>query len=362
MRDREYQARIDHAKNRAHGRWGDILAQAGASDRLLKRRALPCPVCRDGNDRFQYTDKYGEGNYHCRNCGPGGGFKLLQALRGMSFHEALCEVESILGVLPERSMAVTTAAATDFKRAQRKHAFMKALIERLWHEARPASAGDEVDRYLRGRGLNLPRQSQALRFHPALDYFESRSEPDQDKQRSVVKYPAMLAQVVNSSGQVIGLHRTYLSDGKKILSPDAKKVLMLESLPGQVSQGNSGCAVRLSEASDELATCEGIETGIAISLGHNKPVWPALNAGNLEKLRIPDSVRRLCIYADNDADGSFTGQASAYALARRLVRESAKRGPLEVHVFVPKRAGEDWADVWQRRQAGNLPRVQIVRA
>ena len=36
-----------------------------------------------------------------------------------------------------------------------------------------------------------------------------------------------------------------------------------------------------------------------------KPVWAGLNAGNLEKLWLPDSVRKVCIYADNDADGDF---------------------------------------------------------
>ena len=42
-----------------------------------------------------------------------------------------------------------------------------ALIER---EA--AAAGDEVDRYLRGRGLTLNRHPPVLRFHPSLGYFE----------------------------------------------------------------------------------------------------------------------------------------------------------------------------------------------
>lgn len=354
MQSPEYQARIDRVKAQAHGRWGSILAQAGAPDRLLKQKALPCPVCRSGYDRFQYTDKYGEGNYHCRSCGPGGGFKLMQALHGMSFHEALCEVERLLGVLP----ASSSEAATALRRARSKHAFMKALILRLWNEARPATVGDKVDRYLRGRGLCLPRQSHALRFHPALDFFESDESAVDGNRRTVVKHNAMLAQIVNPCGRVVGLHRTYLLDGKKLPSSNAKKVLMLEPLPGEGREAcHTGSAVRLSEATDELATCEGIETGIAIALGHDKPVWPALNAGNLEKLWIPDSVRRLCIYGDNDADGSFTGQASAYALARRQVRDSAKRGPLEVHVFVPKRSGEDWSDVWRRRQAGILPSI-----
>jgi hypothetical protein len=88
-----------------------------------------------------------------------------------------------------------------------------------------------------------------------------------------------------------------------------------------LSAGINGAAVRLFEATEELAISEGIETGIALHLATGKPVWAGLNAGNLEKLWLPDTVRKVCIYADNDADGDFAGQAFAFALARRLKRE-----------------------------------------
>ena len=99
MQDADYAARIDAVKQRAHGRWSEVLAAAGIEERILRHRNGPCPSC-GGTDRFQYTDKFGEGNYHCRQCGPGGGFKLLQAVRGVDFHAALCEVERCLGVPP----------------------------------------------------------------------------------------------------------------------------------------------------------------------------------------------------------------------------------------------------------------------
>jgi len=81
MQNAEYAARVDAAKQRAHGRWTEILGAMGLEERLLRRKPMPCPVCKDGVDRFQYTDKFGEGNYHCRKCGPGGGFKLLRPAR-----------------------------------------------------------------------------------------------------------------------------------------------------------------------------------------------------------------------------------------------------------------------------------------
>ncbi len=79
-------------------------------------------------------------------------------------------------------------------------------------------------------------------------------------------------------------------------------------------------------------------------------MWAGISAGNLEKLWLPNTVRAVGIYADNDAGGDFAGQSSAFALARRLKREERTSGPRQVRVFVPRHAGTDWADVWLQRQ------------
>jgi len=333
MQDHEYAARVEAVKQRAYGRWTEILASLGVDEHILKRRPLPCPVCNSGVDRFQYTDKFGQGNYHCRKCGPGGGFKLLQAVRGIDFNTALGEVERTLGLLPMDRQAGGTTAEPER---------MKKLVLRIWEEAQPVVVGDEVDRYLRGRGLELSSYPTSLRCHPALGYFRKEGAA---KARKTAEYPAMLACVRSACGEAVTLHRTYLHDGRKLAAPDAKKVLCA---------GFSGGAVRLGEPGDELALCEGIETGLAVMLATGKPVWSALSAGNLEKVALPAAVRQVCIYGDNDADGDYTGQASAFALARRLKREDAPADPRCVRVFLPKNPGSDWADVWQQRQATAL--------
>ena len=67
---------------------------------------------------------------------------------------------------------------------------MKKLAKRIWSEARPITSGDEVDRYLRNRGLQLTAYPATLRFHPALGYYEKDTN---EKSRKVRDYPAMLA-------------------------------------------------------------------------------------------------------------------------------------------------------------------------
>jgi putative DNA primase/helicase len=329
MNHHAYVARIDRVKDRAHGRWTEILAHLGVDERILRKINQPCPRC-GGTDRFQYTDKFGQGNYHCRKCGPGGGFKLLQAVKGIDFGTALREVESCVGSDPPLQAPSSTEPPMER---------MAKLVQKIWDEAVPVSAGDEVDRYLCGRGIALTTFPKVLRLHPSLGYYERQEEGG--KSRKVAEFPAMLACIQGIDGHVVTLHRTYLSNGQKAKAlGEAKKVL---------SGGINGAAVRLCEPTNELGVAEGIETALAIHLATGKPVWAGLSAGNLEKLWVPPTVCRICIYADNDANSDFDGQALAYALARRLKKQELQSGPRQVHVFVPRRPGADWADVWSAR-------------
>lgn len=317
-------ARVEAIKRRAHGQWSGILRALGVDEKILNRRNQPCPLC-GGTDRFQYTDKYGEGNYHCRGCGPGGGFKLLQGIQGWDFGTILTRVEQCVGGI---SAAVSRPGEPSPDR-------MKKLAKRIWNEAQPVRQGDEVDRYLRNRGLSLSNFPRVLRFHPALGYYE---KDNAGKSLKIAEYPAMLACVQAAEGDAVTLHRTYLNDGHKALAISAKKVL---------SAGINGAAVRLFEATDTLAIAEGIETALAVHVRTGKPVWAAISAGNMERLWLPEIVQHVCIYADNDADNQYDGQACAFALARRLKKAEKKAGARHVEVYVPRHAGSDWADVWR---------------
>lgn len=86
--------RTAELRRNAHGRWTSILLHLGVPARLLNHRNQPCPQC-GGVDRFQYTDRFGAGNYFCRGCGPGDGFKLLQAVHGWTFATAAKESQPV---------------------------------------------------------------------------------------------------------------------------------------------------------------------------------------------------------------------------------------------------------------------------
>ncbi|AEF88739.1 P4 alpha zinc-binding domain protein [Delftia sp. Cs1-4] len=324
MTEQKYALRVEDVQARAHGRWDEILRSLGVDERLLRRKNMPCPLC-GGTDRFQYTDRYGEGNYVCRNCGAGGGFKLLQAITGWDFAHTLEMVAQTVGGLPAAAPARAETASGER---------MLQLARRIWSEGRPVQRGDEVDRYLCGRGLGLDVYPGSLRFHPRLGYYERDGS---GKSRKVAEYAAMLARIDGPDGQLVSLHRTYLSGGRKAALPDAKKVL---------TSGINGAAIRLFEPTDALGLTEGIENAFAVHLMKDIPVWPGLSAGNLERIWLPDTVRRVLIFGDNDANADFDGEASAYLLARRIRKEARHGIEREVEVHIPRKPGADWADVW----------------
>lgn len=326
MDPQEFEARVCAIKQRAHGQWTQVLLALGVAEVVLNRKNQPCPMC-GGTDRFQYTDRFGEGNYHCRGCGPGGGLKLAQGCLQIGFAELLQRLERLVGHIAPVNEATSTGPSPER---------MKALCRRIWNEARPITLGDEVDRYLRNRGLQLDVYPRTLRCHPCLGYFERTGT----RSTKVAEYPAMLACVQGPDGHGVTLHRTYLASGRKVADRASKKLLCA---------GINGAAVRLQEATDELSVTEGIETGLAVFIGTRSPVWSALSCVNLERLWVPDAVARIRLYADNDADAQFDGQASAYVLARRLKKERRTGGTRHVEVYVPRRAGTDYADVWLRR-------------
>ena len=106
--------------------------------------------------------------------------------------------------------------------------------------------------------------------------------------------------------------------------------------PVRMSFGEIG-AIRLAGAGSRLGIAEGIETSICASKRFGLPVWAATCAHGLESWEPPEGVREVVIFGDNDA--SFTGQAAAYALAKRLTTKG-----FAVQVHIPGQVDSDWAD------------------
>ena len=292
--------------DRARGHWKTLLPLLGVDAKYLSGTNGPCPVCQ-GKDRFRFTNYMNMGMWWCNQCEPstGDGFELVCRVRGWDFYTVAQEVNKLLPGLPEPRMQ-----DLDDKNKKARLA-LKAI------KSEPPNK-DVID-YLTGRGLKVP---PGIRSHPGLEYYQDGTQGG--------VYPAMLGLVTSQDDKPVSWHRTYLQDGKKAFVGVPKKMM---TPVGTIK----GAAIRLYPLAPTIGIAEGIETAIAAHDLFGIPVWSAVSSQGMVDFRPPLGVEEVVIYGDNDL--SFTGQAAAYALAKRLVLDDIK-----VRVEIPEFIG-DWNDV-----------------
>ncbi|MBF0316359.1 MAG: toprim domain-containing protein [Oligoflexia bacterium] len=170
----------------------------------------------------------------------------------------------------------------------------------------------------------------SVRFVPDLYYTD---------ENQTSRIPSLVAKIVNLENEIIGIQRIYLDlEGNKANVSAVKKTL------GTVKGGT----VRIGELTEEdlvVGICEGIETGIAVNLATDMPIWCGVSASGMESSEIPLRVRKVYIWGDKDR--SMRGEQAADKLAARL----SARG-VEVFVLLPPSEipagakGVDWLDVF----------------
>ena len=232
---------------------------------------------------------------------------------------------------------------------QRQAERRRAKIRQLWRKSLPGDHADAepLRNYLTHRGLARIVDGDTpstIRLHPALEY---RHQRDSGEWVSLGEHPAMLCAVQNLDGIGVNVHRTFLDDaGNKaaIVDPDdPDSLLPVKKLMPSASDGAmKGSAIRLYAATESLALAEGAETALCVHAATGVPTWACVSADGMKSVELPEMVRTVSIYADNDVSG--TGQSAAYALAVRLEAEGRN-----VKVAIPDEPGTDWADVWLRQ-------------
>ncbi len=317
-------------KNRAQGRWREILPALGVDAKLLTNRGTACPVC-GGNDRFRFDDKDRHGTWFCNqshgtetanaNGSAGNGFALLMDLKGLSeFADVARLVETVIGT--DSAPALAPAPSTD-PDASIKHADLVAI----WRSAVPVAKDNPAGVYLRRR-LGADVQSRALRYHPAIPYGPERT------------LPGMLSAFVDLNDELTGLQRTFLTlAGEKAPMKNARLTL------GKLPDGGAVRLMRLEPKHSLLGIAEGVETALSASIMHQIPVWAALNSGRMQVWEPPEGFKNIIIFGDHDANKD--GQKAAFTLANRL--EITRK--IMTQVEIPPSVDTDWNDVHQLMRA-----------
>jgi putative DNA primase/helicase len=298
--------------DKANGRWREILGGLGFQGDLLNGKHHPCPMC-GGTDRFRFTDRNGDGDYFCSQCGAGKGFKLVMAWRGWDFREAATQVDTIIGTLPEKPLRPKSPAAPQPP--------SRTLLNNVWNAGHVITPSCVAGKYLTGRGLDLlDALKGALR---GVDYCLHHP--------SKTRLPALLARFSDPEGKPQQLHRTYLTE--EATKAPVKPCRMW--MPGDLAKGG---AIRLGPAAREMGVAEGVETALAASKLFGLPVWATTSEGLLREWRAPKEAMRVTVFADHDRN--HVGQRAAEDLAWLLFRQG-----VEVEVKVPPKPGTDWNDV-----------------
>lgn len=234
--------------------------------------------------------------------------------------------------------ATAEELAEQRKRDELYQAHLVERIEKLWSEALPldAPAAEPARAYLRNRKLSMRGLdlAQSLRFVPKLVY------RDEDG-NNLGDFPAIVAAIRDREGELITLHRTYLTKkGKKARVPCAKKMM-----PVPTSKEVVGGAIRLGESQNGvIGVAEGMETALSVYRATGQTVWSLVSASILQGFEPPEGTRVVVHWADKDR--SAAGELADAALRERLEPRGIKVITMLPGVPIPARAkGVDWNDV-----------------
>jgi hypothetical protein len=162
---------------------------------------------------------------------------------------------------------------------------------RLWGMSQPIH-GTLAETYLEHRGITDLRDCGSLRFHPNCWYRPDADDPPDTPDA----FPALIAAVRDSDGELTGLHRTWIDPTGRTKAPVATPRRAMGDLLGN--------GVRFGRANHVMIAGEGIET--MLSLRQIMPAMPmiaALSAAHLSAIELPPGLRRLYIAREKDAAG-----------------------------------------------------------
>jgi len=288
------------------GRWVSALRDYGLTDQQLSGKHCPCPIC-GGHDRFRFDNLEDRGTWFCSQCGSGDGIKLLLSVTGKDFKTLAAELDKSIGNYKADSKPAPVSS--------------EPMLQRIGNGLQRLGDIDPVTVYLRSRSIRkIPREH--LRFNPSVFHWgEGRT------------MPAMVAAMRDVSGRVLGYHLTFLQASGEKAAIEA---------PRLYTKGKTGeCVIRLSEVCEHIGLAEGIETALSVTELYGLPCWATGDAARLAKFLPPEGVKQVTIFAD--VDHNFTGEAAAFALAQRLIREGLT---CEVRQECPR--GSDYNDLLRK--------------
>jgi putative DNA primase/helicase len=287
----------------ATGRWKEIFQILGMPENTWKENK-PCVFCVSRDSASLLDGNNSSSVYFCRHCRSHSPLAVIEKVKGVSSKEAFVMVREALGQSP---------AKVEPKKID------PSKVNRLRKGA--IANHPEIGNYLRNRHIyTVPEQNV---------YYQPKAFGYADKDCTKTHAgPAMISAIMDSQYKLMGYHKTFIEGGYKAKIDEPKQITVMRSIKGGF--------VPLFAAKDVVGIAEGIETALKCRGLFDIPVWSAINAGGMENIQLPSSIKEVYVFGDNDAN--FVGQYAAVSLAKRLHLAGYK-----VHLKISEK--KDFAEV-----------------
>jgi putative DNA primase/helicase len=240
---------------------------------------------------------------------------LLQCFAGCKFLEVLDALKR-LGLIND--LAARGRLRPFLRPVEREHEPDPAGLL-IWRNANRAPIP-----YLERRGLPSVPASLRCGIYLHLGQYE---------------FPCMVAAVQRPDGKVVAVQQT-------VLTPKATKAPIAN--PKQTTGAFGAGAVRFAAAAEVMGIGEGVETCLSAQTMAEIPVWASLGCRRLHRVELPELVREVHIFGDNDEPGRAAAHRTSevhLALGRRVVLRFPPEGLKDFNDLLNADADETLRDL-----------------
>ena len=363
---------VEELKIRASGRWIDIFsilastelgkAVQNFSGRYTKSAREFCPVHggKSGEAFYLYRDSNETGGGGCNSCGAHhNGISLLMWAKDWDYVTCLKEVAKAINMEVPKEISFKTKMLKPVELTAKEINEDKRTIakrDKIISECFPITSRQALpaQRYFARRGLSkLTSLGKEILFHPNLVSWKTEKSNEKNSEDVFIKegyFPAIVSIVRNVKGEVLNIHRTYITeDGYKAEIQSPRKMgKEIISLPV------TGGAVQISPPAKIMAVAEGLETTLAVLEGTGLAVNCVVNTSLMKSWMPTVGTRCVIIFADHDKNNA--GVVAAQVLYDKLI----KLGYI-CYIALPQDEDDlenvDWANVLVRYGVDGFPEI-----
>jgi len=308
----------------SHGQVANICTSLGIS--VKAKTHQKCPIC-GGDDRFYLDDKSPQIAYFCRHCGYGDIINLVSKALDINAYDAAKRINSNINVdIPSTSNKKITRQATGNKKSISKG---KAFFIKTLNQIERQTPTQDALNYFKSRGINFMNNKKIDAITYGLTTYKVNDLIAKDSNDKYLRNESMLCKLTKHNESLQKPTAIHVTHFKNI---DGNKRKNIHNTSSTTSAGTGIWFT--SKRMKELHVVEGLENALCTAkVLKTRAIVVAVNANYMKILDIPDFIKVVNIWCDNDVkvgSNKNAGLDAARYLERRLLAKNKK-----VKVIIP---------------------------